>query len=183
MGGRDLVAEAALAAGVKRWWGDGPRPLNVPGSAPSAIDYTRRWPAEPELVRTIVLEPTPAQLAAGVRVIEIGADEAYNSIATLYDTAVGRGWAAQIAQSRYLSTPMTSGDLARRGRRLERVVQSLRVQRGPVRAYGVWEFDVERSKWAPQGGRVGLMTAQGLMGIVDLNVTQLEKLIRGASEE
>ena len=77
---------------------------------------------------------------------------------------------------------MTSGAQERRGRRLERVVQSLRVQRDPVRAYGVWEFDVERSKWSPQGGRAGLATARGLMGIVDLNVTQLEKLIKGVSE-
>lgn len=178
------VAGVMLAAGVRRWWGDGPRPLGMPGAVPTVIDYTRRWPADQvrRETGTIVLEPTPAQLAAGIRVIEIGADEAYVGAAKLYDAALAAGWAARIAQSRYLTEPATSGAIERRGRRLERVVQSLRVRRDPLRAYGCWEFDCERAKWSAQGGRVGVMMDKGLTGIVAVNVTQLEKLIKGVSE-
>lgn len=181
------LAAVVRAAGVKRYWGDGPRPLNLPGAVANAqwsaprvheqlsTDGGSTWRTGSG---TIVLEPTPAQLAAGIRVLEISPDEAYGSIATLHDAAVAAGWSAVIAQSRYLSEPATGGAVERRGRRLEKVVQSLRVARGPVRAYGLWEFDVERAKWSPIGGRVGIVTDDGMRGQVVINVTQLEKLIK-----
>lgn len=163
------------------------RTLHMPGAAVLHTDYRSPayWAAlrradVPGETGTVVLEPTPAQLAAGIRVIEISADDAYAPLASLYDAARLVGWMAQIAQSRYLSEPGTGGKVERRGRRLEKVVQSLRVQCDPVRAYGMWEFDVERAKWSAAGGRCGIVTPEGMAAVMPLGVKGLERLIKGS---
>lgn len=149
----------------------------------STSDGMSPWVAQhvaavPRQTGTVVLEPTPAQLAAGVRVVPIPDSEAYGPIAKLAELARARGWAAVIAQSRYLSEPINAGDAARRGRRLEKVVQSLRLARGPVRAYCVWEFDTERAKWEAQGGRYGFAVPGGaIVGQAPCSVTALRDLI------
>ena len=182
---RERIAQIARAAGAPHWWGDGERPWTGPKPVHVAEVrgdmYARKWAGE-QVIRetgTVILEPTPAQLARGERVLFVATGEAYSAIATLHDVAVAHGWAAQIAQSRYLAAPMTGGDVDRRGRRLETVVQSLRVQRDPVRAYGIWEFDVERAKWTPQGAGVGVMMESGMAGVTTLNITGLEEIIKG----
>lgn len=195
---RDEVASVMLKAGVRRWWGDGLRPLNMPAAVPVSqwravreADEARRIAVIQGPVSglrdtgTIVLEPTPSQIERGQRVIEIGADDAYAPVARLRDLAVLHGWSALISQSRYLTEPSNLVEASRRARRLEKVVQALRIARGPVRAWAAWEFDVEKAAWSAQGGQSGLLTPDGtaVVARVDLSVTQFEVLITGVVKE
>lgn len=180
------VAAAAARAGVSRWWGAGPRPLNIPGSVPNAQSrhiaelrgdmYARAW-GQTRVSRAtanVVLEPTPAQLAAGVRVLEIADHDAYGPIAVLAEKARVQvePWGVVIAQSRYLKDGTS-----------ERIVQSLRVRRDPVRAWHCWEFTVETARWGAQGGMMGFLVGSGIVARTPVNVTQLEELITGIHKE
>jgi hypothetical protein len=156
------LMEAARLAGVRQWWGDGPRPLNLPGADPTSAvfrgePYRRRVDDHAALVTPLILEPTPAQLARGERVLWIEQTSAKTAMAMM-NWANAHGWSARLSRSRYLTAPISGGQTDRRGRRLEVETVCLRLRREPqgvlcgtAAALG-WNFDMERRRWKPSGG-------------------------------
>lgn len=179
-----VIAAAAIRAGVKRYWGDGPRPLNLPGATPNA-----QWAGPREMhahavvaggavslkdTGTIVLEPMPAQIERGQRVLWV--DETSQSTAmTMLRWAREHGWDARLSRSRYLSEPTNAGELSRRGRRLEVETVALRLFKDPAGIYLCWSFDVERAKWTPADGlayaRIGERVQ--MLGPVSITTAQI----------
>jgi hypothetical protein len=157
------------------------RPLNMPGAAPTVVDYRgerywRRVDDHSTIVTPIVLEPTQAQLDRGERVLWIE----YTSQATaMRMLRWGRenGWDARLSRSRYLTAPSNAGAAERRGRRLEVETVCLRLHHAEreITAALTWEFDVERARWKPamalwsfSGGMIrliGITAMQLIMGM------------------
>lgn len=128
--------------------------------------YERRWVQETidgngDVIGprgTLVLEPTAAQVRAGVRMLIVD-DTPCPNARKLRDAAVEHGWAAMLTRSRFLSAQVTVGD--RKGRRHE--VEAIAVRMTHVErslaAYAVWLYDVERGSWSFDGAAVVAVTS------------------------
>lgn len=187
------LAAMAKAAGIPNWWGSGPRPLNMPGAQPHeqsrhiaelrAGAYERAWGGqERRETGTIVLEPTPAQLAQGIRVLYIP-ETSQSTAMSMMRWAREHGWTARLSRSRYLTEPTNAGPLDRRGRRLEVETLALRLESGAARAYLIWEFDVERGKWSSSGGRCAAVLGGRLVSQWPVSVTGMQVMMGMVTEE
>ena len=96
---------------------------------------------------TIVLEPTAAQLAAGVRMLAVD-ETSCGPAKSLRAVAMGAGWSTLLTRSRFLSAVAVQG--GRKGRRHEIETIALRMWMidPAIVAYATWHFDVERGRWA-----------------------------------
>lgn len=181
------LMEAARTAGVKRWWGDGPRPLNHPASDPTTVNYRtpaywRRVGDHSMLITPILLEPTQAQLERGVRVLYIE-HTSQRTATAIRAWALAHGWDARLSRSRYLSAPTNAGAAERRGRRLEVETLRLRLRREPVDGAGGiaaalgWEFDIEQAKWKVSGGVVGDITVGGVANVRSVGIDAMQVIM------
>jgi hypothetical protein len=193
---RSAYALMAVArqAGVKRWWGDGPRPLNMPGADPMAQDYRgaaywRRVDDHSSIIVPIILEPTPAQIERGESVLWIEQTSQRTAMSML-NWAREHGWGARLSRSRYLSAPVNSGAADRRGRRLEVETVCLRLRNEPqgvvagIAGALTWEYDMERKAWKPMGGVVADVVP-GTMALRDVRsvaITQMQVIMGMKSE-
>lgn len=183
----DQVAVAAIGARVRRWWGDGARPLNLPGADPTRVDnrgerYWHRIDDHAVLLAPIILEPTPAQVERGERVLWIETTSQSTAM-RMMAWARAHGWDARLSRSRYLSAPTNSGAVARRGRRLEVETVCLRLRREPRGVVAgtagalLWEYDMERRAWKPKGGVVAdLMPGSGMGMLRDVRSVTVEAM-------
>jgi hypothetical protein len=189
------VMLAARRAGVKRWWGDGARPLNLPGADAMAQDYRgpaywRRVGDHAELMTPLILEPTPAQIARGERVLWIETTSQRTAM-SMMTWACEHGWSARLSRSRYLSVPSNMGAAERRGRRLEVETVCLRLRKEPLGVVAgtaaalVWEYDMERKAWKPSNGVVAdIVSATGqLRDVRPVTITAMQVIMGMKSEE
>lgn len=163
--------------------------LHAPGAAVLSTNYRTPayWatvsPATAKNVGVILLEPTKAQLARGIRVLWISQTSCAPA-AALWKLAEPLGWLGGLSRSRYLSEPPTGGAEDRRGRRLERetVAVRLRHEARLMAAWAVWEFDVERATWSADTAQIGyLMPAAGLAGVRSVQFPELSAIVRGVA--
>lgn len=180
------MAAAAARAGARQWWGSGPRPLNLPGAVPNAQSTTIAAVSRERAVPPhgpVVLEPTPAQIARGQSILWVD-ETPCGSASQLHKLALAAGWEARLSRSRYLSEPSNRGTESRRGRQLEHETVALRLARGVIRAWFVWDFDVERARWSPAEGQTAVLQPNGMLfGGRTVSVTELKAVISWTDEK
>lgn len=145
--------------------------------------YARKWAGDEPVreVGPVLLEPTPAQLAQGVRILEIEQTSQVTAMRMLR-WARENGWGAALTRSRYLAEPKTGGEESRRGRRLEVETVALRLHNETVWAYARWDFDMERGRWGAGDCLTAWIGPAGLVGLRSVNVTGLQVVMGMKSE-
>lgn len=157
--------------GAAHAWGDGRR---SPWAGAETVHPVRER-------GVIILEPTPAQIARGERVLWIESSSQRTAMSMLR-WGRANGWTGGLTRSRYLSEPPTGGDVSRRGRRLETETVALRLTKGITLIYLRWDFDVERSTWKPDGGLTAQREGAGWGGLRVISITAA-RVIMGMQEE
>lgn len=129
--------------------------LNAPGAMPALINREARNAHIERVWREgltgedktpIVLEPTPAQIASGRRVLWLSHSSS-SSVEGLMAKAASHGWDAGMSRSRYLSAYVISG--RNKGRRVEHEVHCVRLRhRGRMLiGHASWEIEVDGGGW------------------------------------
>lgn len=166
-----------------------PRPLNMPGAEPTRVNYRgdmywRRWAADqPEPKQPVtLLEPTPAQLGRGQRVLWLERST-YGPVNKLAELAVRSGWTAFIARSRYLDELQTAAGRLK-GLRPTREMHTVRFESRPrmLAGWAGWVFTEELAQWKTVGGQIATLATwqpRAILRIRTLGVTELESVIKG----
>lgn len=162
--------------------------LHLYGAAVPKIDY--RGPAYWRRVeglgaaRSVILEPTPAQLAAGVRVLPFEG-ELPKTAADLVALAGRAGWSAMATRSRFLDVPAVSGKY--KGQYAEKVCAAIRLEHRGRMLIGAafWLFDVTAGAWKADDGLMAQVVSwapRQVRGARKMNVTAVSAVV-GESEK
>lgn len=136
------------------------------GARADAVIVDEQWPK--------LLIPTPAQLAAGQRVILAQEETWCQSVASLVRKATRYGWAVSVTYSHFLDRPAYQGKWKGTPKPVhDQTVRLLREADG-VGAYASWH-GVEGDGWAAQGGQAKWL---GLLS-VPLSATVIDELVTG----
>lgn len=157
------------------------------GAPPGFDMYARTWPHQAVVVVAavpVILEPTPAQIARGSRVLYVESTPC-GGASSLHKAALANGWTARLARARHLSVPSNAGEESRRGRALECETVSVRLyhEERALAGWAVWLYDCERAAWSPDGAQVARVTGGGVTGVRSIMLTKLERIVKGLPEE
>lgn len=134
-------------------------------------------------LRPLVLTPSPADLAAGWRVIVAEEHEIPRSAKAFFNRAVAAGWSAQVTYSYFWDTPPYTGRWA--GRWVPKHSICVRVWHlgRRLRAYALWTCIDDGSgaaSWDTQGGQAQLLGSDAPgWPTPRVGVTDLDKMIKG----
>lgn len=167
------------------------RSLHLFGAAVLSTDYRgpAYWAAVARAsgvkptVAPVILEPTPVQLASGLRVLDWDG-QLPKTAAELIALAGRSGWTARATRSRFLDTPAVSGKY--KGQYAEKVCCAVRLEHEWRLLVGAafWIFDVTAGSWKADDAVLAdaiSWTPRQVRGIRKMNVTTMS-LVVGESE-
>jgi hypothetical protein len=167
------------------------RPLNMPGAVPTAVDY--RTPAywsrvdghTPVKVAPVILEPTPAQIERGQRVLWVETSPS-KSVRDFAELCRAHGFWAGISRSRYIDVPVVSGRLAGQRPTCENHVVRFDSQVRMLTGWACWRYTEELEEWKAEGGQVAQIVTwepRAMLRPRTLGITELEIVIQGGWDE
>jgi len=124
-----------------------------------------------EDVAPIILVPTPAQLAAGQRIVDVASDSWPDSVRLMVGRAQrAGGWRVRVTYSQYLASPY-------RGERKLKHTMAVRLVRecDGVQAYGMWQGEDDKG-WSADSAQAK-HPELGMCG--PFGVTELGRLVDG----
>lgn len=120
-----------------------------------------------------ILVPTPAQLAAGVRVVVAEPETWCRSVAGLVRKAQRCGWEVSVSYSHFIDTPPNMGKW--KGQPVPKHSQAVRLRNVfGIQAYGIWH-GIEGEGWAAESAQAQW---RGLRSL-PFGAEALEKLVTG----
>lgn len=140
---------------------------------------SRAEEAERAPLRPLILIPSPADLAAGRRVIVVEEDEIPRSVRAFRDATIAGGWSAQVTYSHFWDVPPATGRWA--GRWVPKHMMCVRFWHlgRRLRGYATWVCSDDGSgaaRWSSDGGQVQII---GQWPSGELGIRQIERLIAG----
>ena len=145
--------------------------------AGARADEVERAPLVP-----LILVPSPADLAAGRRVITAEEDEIPRAARLFRDRAEAAGWTTQVTYSHFWDVPPATGAWA--GRWVPKHSMFVRFWHlgRRLRGYAGWtcvDDGTGAARWSSGGGQVQILGYRWPAGVASGGVKQLEKLVSG----
>lgn len=130
-------------------------------------------------LRPFVLIPTPAQVAAGQRLVTAEEDDIPRTVALFRDRTLAAGWSAQVTYSHIWDVPPATGRWA--GRWVPKHIMCVRFWhlRRRLRAYASWSCADDGSgaaAWSSDGGQAQII---GNWPTTKVGVVALGKMVAG----